>query len=218
MDIGNDQSIAIYFDKLVKQPAIQFRQGDKGLESDYRVMDLDYLNSKAFMEAIPELNKTFCRILGGEWDIIEKKDMSEKLVTKISAKTMPQLKLIKRCGYSKWSKFDIKFLEWARLHNAATDLLIKLFSELEDYAYERASNESVAGYRWRMIKSGGKECISSKESFTGPWQKNIHNVVNTCKEFRKRLQEEEVCDGVDTMVIDILDGDGKMRSLGPITE
>ena len=102
-----------------------------------------------------------------------------------------------------------------RLYNAATDLLIKLFSELEDYVYEKPTGNNTVGYRWRMIKTGGKV---GTEFFTGPWQKNIHSVVNNCKEFKKRLQQEGMQDGVDTMVIDILDGDDKMRSLHPIAD
>lgn len=218
MDIGNDQSIAIYFDRMGEQPCLQFKQGRNGIPQETKILNLDYKNSKAFVQAIPDLNRVFAKILAGEWDMQERKELTENLVTKVSAKILPQIKIIKKASVAKWFRFDIKFLEWARLYNAATDILIKLFNELEDYSYEKPMSVSIAGYRWRMIKENRKGNPAPTEAFTGPWQKNLYTVVNNCKEFRKRMQQEDIEDGRDTVVIDMLDVEGKVKALGPICD
>lgn len=218
MDIGNEQSIAIYFDKIGEQPSLQFKQGKTVDVQDVKIMNLDYLRSKAFMDGIPNINKVFAAILAGQWDTQERIELANNLTAKISAKNMPQLKIIKKSNFAKWSTFEINFLEWARLNNAASDLLTKLFKELEDYTYEKPMPATVTGYRWKMIKTGGGQGAISSEIFTGPWQQNLRSVVNNCKEFSRRAKNGSVQDGKDTMVIDMLDIHDKVRTLGPIIE
>lgn len=218
IDIGNGQSVAIYLDKNIDQPSIQFRQGNKDIHLDVAIMNLDYGKSKAFLQAIPDLNKIFSRILAGEWDIQERMDLADKFYVKISAKKMPQIKIVQRSAFARWVRFDISYLEWARLCDATNDILAKLFRELEDHTYEKPLSSSVSGYRWRMITSGGDEGVVNYEIFTGPWQNNIHSVASNCKEFVKRMKESQIKWSRGGMVIDMKDNDQKVRTLGPIAE
>lgn len=218
MEIGNDQSVAIYFDKIIEQPSLQFKQGDKSMQEDVNILNMDYEKSKVFLQAIPDLSRIFSRILAGEWALQEKVVLTDNLSVKISAKKMPQMKIVQKMGFAKWVRFDISFLEWARLCNAATDLLTKLFSELEDRTYEKPLSSSISAYRWRMITAGEEGEVVNYEIFTGPWQKNIHSVVNNCKEFTRRMRESRENEKGGTMVIEMKDISQKVRTLGPIAE
>ena len=89
MDIGNNQSVAIYFDNLGKKLCIQFREDISDSREVFKNMDLNYEESKAFIQTTSKMNMVFCNILAGDRDAHDRRDVKADLVTNVGAKIMP---------------------------------------------------------------------------------------------------------------------------------
>ena len=175
-------------------------------------------DTRLFLQQVPTMNLVFLKILGGEWDLVEKKDLSETLNIKISAEEIPKIKITTKTSRFRWSRFEMKCFEWSRLSNVLLSILKKLCDELDNIGYEIPDGDGPKGYRWKMIKLTGRNSIYKVENFAGPWQRNIHNVLNNCNEFMKRNYVEEGTSKQATMVIEMLSKDNQtVKTLGPMS-
>ena len=215
LELGNGQSVGVSFNYDTSTTHMDFY--DENYRSYYTSqLILSQGDTRCFLNEVSQLNTTFMKILAGEWELVERRDITDTLRVKILADEIPKIKVMVKNRFFRWSKFEVKYFEWAKLANGLLPILKNLCEELDSFGYEVPNtqrSQEKHDYRWKMVKMAPPNSMYRTESYSGPWQKNIREVVNNCKEFMKRSCDHDR----STMIIEMMVSESEIvKSLGPM--
>ena len=216
MELGNGQSVGISFNCETNTTHMEFFDETFKRYCTTKMV-LSGGDTRVLLQEIPNIDTAFMKILAGDWEHVERKDLTNTMKIKVTAEEMPKIRIIVKNSVFKWTKFELKYFEWAKLKNCLLPVLEKLCEELDGCEYMIPLEQQPQAYRWKLLRPCPPNSLYRAEYYAGPWQNNIHEVLNNGKEFGKRNSNEEVGREKSTMVIEVLSNDGQMiKTIGPV--
>ena len=220
MDIGNGQSISLYYDTELGNPFFVLQNDANDTKHLENRMIFETKETELFIKSIGEIDLAILKIIGGEWDTVLKKELTEYIDMKVMAEKLPKVKIIDKSNVLRKKRYEIGYFQWCRLSSVINQIMGIIFKELQEYEdtyNEKSILKCEKFYRWRIIKIDEPKYSMKKEIFAGPWDMSLNKVIVNFREFACRMDERDKSRDNLGIFIDTMDGRNNVKCLCSIT-